>query len=326
MGNSNHFNKTSFDNARLELCRRRFLVGGLAGAGAVALAGLLEQDGVVAAGLAELASRHDPTLPRVSHFAPKAKRIIYIYLEGGPSQMDLFDPKPELNRLHGQPLPASMLENVRFAFIKKESARLMGTPLKFVRYGECGPEPPIGYTLGGKGLFGPFARNCLLARRLVERGVRVVGVFHASWDHHEELDSQLRHCCKMADQPIAALLTDLKQRGLLDETLDVWNSELGRTPLGENRTGENAVVTGRDHHPFAFSMWMAGGGVKGGQVIGETDDIAWGVVRDPVHVHDLQATILHLAGLDHTRLTYRFQGRDFRLTDIAGNVVRAVMG
>lgn len=125
-------------------------------------------------------------------------------------------------------------------------------------------------------------------------------------------------------QPIAALLKDLKRRGLLEDTLVVWNSEFGRTPLGENRNGENSKVTGRDHHPYAFSIWMAGGGVRGGQVIGATDDIAWGAVEDPVHVHDLQATILHLCGLDHTRLTYRLQGRDYRLTDVAGKVVHQV--
>jgi hypothetical protein len=192
-------------------------------------------------------------------------------------------------------------------------------------YGVNRVEPEIKSNLGGKGLFGPFARNCLLARRLVERGVRVVGIFHSSWDHHSALDPQLKHNCLMADQPIAALLKDLKRRGLLEDTLVVWNSEFGRTPLGENRSGAASRVTGRDHHPYAFSIWMAGGGVKGGQVIGETDEIAWGVARDPVHVHDLQATILHLTGLDHTRLTYRFQGRNFRLTDVHGSVVRQVL-
>ncbi len=487
---------------RLALDRRRFLSSGLAGAGAAALSSLLAADGVQAADSAT--SAHDPTLPRLSHIAPTAKRIIYIYLEGGPSQMDLFDPKPVLNKLDGQPLPESMLANVRFAFIKKESARLMATPRKFVRYGECGmemsdllphigscaddiclirsmhtdqfnhlpgqllmncgsaiagrpsigswlayglgsqsrnlpafvslvtvgrgipggsaswssgflpstysgtqfrsdgepvlnlnnpagidnamqrtsiaavndlnrlhlqdvqdselaarisayelafrmqaaapeltdlsgetqatldeygldrKEPPIKSNLGGVGLFGPFARNCLLARRMIERGVRIVGIFHSSWDHHSNLDPQLEHNCRMADQPIAALLKDLKRRGLLDETLVVWNSEFGRTPLGENRTGENSRVTGRDHHPYAFSIWMAGGGVRGGQVIGATDEIAWGVTEDPVHVHDLQATILHLCGLDHTRLTYRFQGRNFRLTDVHGHVIDKV--
>ena len=505
MSHAASFDPARLDQLRLDLCRRRFLVHGLAGAGAAALSSLLEQDGIQAAGPPRGAAVHDPTLPRAPHFAPRAKRIIYIYLEGGPSQMDLFDPKPQLNKLHGQPLPASMLENVRFAFLKKESARLMATPREFVRYGECGMEmsdllprigscaddiclirsmhtdqfnhlpgqlmmncgspiagrpslgswlayglgseardlpafvslvtvgrgipggsaswssgflpstysgtqfrsdgdpvlnlgnpagidadaqrasltaindlnrlhlsevrdselagrigayelafrmqsaapeltdlsgetratldeygveriePTIKSNLGGVGLFGPFARNCLLARRLIERGVRTVGIFHSSWDHHSNLDPQLRHNCLMADQPIAALLKDLKRRGLLDDTLVVWNSEFGRTPLGENREGENSKVTGRDHHPYAFSIWMAGGGVRGGQVIGETDEIAWGVARDPVHVHDLQATILHLCGLDHTRLTYRFQGRNFRLTDVQGNVVRSVL-
>ena len=497
---------TAMEAERLALARRRFLVGGLGGAGAFALSGLLDPASVEGAGSSKKSPpSHDPTLPRPPHFAAKAKRIIYIYLEGGPSQMDLFDPKPELNKLDGKPLPESMLANVRFAFIKKESARLMATPRKFMRYGQCGmemsdllphigscaddlclirsmhtdqfnhlpgqllmntgsaisgrpslgswlsyglgsesrdlpafvslvtvgrgipggsaswssgflpstysgtqfrsdgdpvlnlgnpagidaaaqrasisavndlnrihqrsmrdselaarinayelafrmqsaapeltdlsdetqetldlygidrQEPPIKSNLGGVGLFGPFARNCLLARRMVERGVRVVGIFHSSWDHHSSLDPQLKHNCLMADQPIAALLKDLKRRGMLEDTLVVWNSEFGRTPLGENREGAGSRVTGRDHHPYAFSIWMAGGGVKGGQVIGKTDEIAWGAVEDKVHVHDLQATILHLCGLDHTRLTYRFQGRNFRLTDVHGEVVQKVL-
>lgn len=489
----------------VDLARRRYLMQGLSGAGAFALSSLLELDGVRAADDPIKTSTSDAPAPsRQSHFPGKAKRIIYIYLEGGPSQMDLFDPKPELNRLHGQPLPPSKLESVSFAFLKKESATLMGSPRTFTRYGESGTEisdllphigscaddiclirsmhtnqfnhlpgqlmmncgspiagrpslgswlayglgsesrdlpafvslvtvgrgipggsaswssgflpsvysgtqfrsddtpvlnlanpdgidrstqktsiqaindlnhlhlnemrdsellsrinayelafrmqaaapelsdlsdetqttldeygvdraePKIASNLGGVGLFGPFARNCLLARRMIERGVRVVGIFHASWDHHSSLDPQLKHNCLMADQPIAALLKDLKRRGLLEDTLVVWNSEFGRTPLGENREGKNSKVTGRDHHPYAFSIWMAGGGVKGGQIIGATDDIAWGAIEDPVHVHDLQATILHLCGLDHTRLTYRFQGREFRLTDVGGQVVRKV--
>jgi hypothetical protein len=188
-------------------------------------------------------------------------------------------------------------------------------------YGLDRPEPKfVGSNLGGTGLFGTFARNCLMARRLVERGVRVVQVIHASWDHHSYINPQLAHNCAMADQPIAALIRDLKQRGLLEDTLVVCGSEFGRTALGENRPGAKAV-TGRDHHPNAFSIWLAGGGIKGGQVIGETDDIAWNVTKDPVHVHDLHATLLHLFGFDHTRLTYRFQGRDYRLTDVHGRVV-----
>jgi uncharacterized protein (DUF1501 family) len=154
--------------------------------------------------------------------------------------------------------------------------------------------------------------------------VRFVNLFHASWDHHSNLDQELTFNCRMADQPIAAMLKDLKQRGLLDSTLVVWLSEFGRTPLGENRVGY-ATVTGRDHHPFAFSLWLAGGGVKGGQVIGRTDELGWNVVEDRIHINDLHATILHLFGLDHKRLTYKFQGRDFRLTDVAGNVVTKLL-
>ena len=177
---------------------------------------------------------------------------------------------------------------------------------------------------GGPGQFRAFARNCLVARRLVERGVRFINLYHASWDHHSNLDVELGFNAAMADQPIAALLKDLKQRGLLDSTVVVWGSEFGRTPLGENRKGYQAV-TGRDHHPFAFSLWLAGGGVRGGQVLGQTDELGWNIVQDPVHIHDLHATLLHLFGFDHEKLTYRFQGRDFRLTDVAGHVVPGLL-
>jgi hypothetical protein len=177
---------------------------------------------------------------------------------------------------------------------------------------------------GGKGQYNAFATNCLLARRMIERGVRFVNLYHASWDHHSNLDKELHFNSAMADQPVAALIKDLKQRGLLDSTLVIWMSEFGRTPLGENRGG-STNVTGRDHHPFAFTLWMAGGGVKGGQVIGKSDEIGWGIVEDPVHINDLHATVLHLFGLDHLKLTYRFQGRDFRLTDVAGNVVKKLL-
>lgn len=468
------------------------------GVGGLALTRLLNLDGLLAA-TSTSGGAH------LTHHKPKAKNCIYIYLEGGPSQMDLYDPKPALNRLDGQALPESMLANMRFAFLAKESARIMGTPRTFKPHGQCGmelsdliphigsiaddiclvrsmhtdqfnhvpgqllmntgsaisgrpsigswlsyglgsesknlpefvvlitvgrgvpggsaswssgflpskysgvmfrndgtpvlnlenpakitaamqqrsiegvtalnalrnvevrdpeiesriaayelafrmqtaapelmdlsgeskatldmygldrSEPKIeGENLGGTGLFGTFARNCLMARRLVERGVRVVQVIHASWDHHSRINTQLPHNCAMADQPIAALVKDLKQRGLLEDTLVVCGSEFGRTALGENRPGSNSV-TGRDHHPNAFSIWLAGGGIKGGQVVGETDDIAWNVTKDPVHVHDLHATILHLFGFDHTRLTYRFQGRDYRLTDVHGRVVNQLL-
>ncbi len=459
------------------------------GLGTVALAQLLQDDGL-------LAAPGSNSLTRAPHFAPKAKRCIYLFMEGGPSQMDLFDPKPKLNELDGQAMPESLLEGVKFSFTKKETARLMGSPRTFKKYGQCGMDmsdlvphltehaddiamvrsaycdqfnhlpgqllmltgspfrgaPTLGswlnYGLGsashdlpgyvvmttlGRGLPGgsaswssgflpsnysgalfrnqgspvlnlenppgitpemqarsiaavnelnqqrfsdsgqaeiasrirnyelafrmqsaapelsdlsgespatleayglnrvdktgfesSFARNCLLARRLVERGTRFVTLFLSTWDQHSNLDSELATNTKISDQPVAALLTDLKERGLLDETLVVWGGEFGRTPLGENRSGFK-TVTGRDHHPYSFSLWMAGGGVKGGQVIGKTDEIGWGVEEDPIHVHDLHATILHLFGFDHEELTYRFQGRDFRLTDVHGNVVKKLL-
>jgi hypothetical protein len=177
---------------------------------------------------------------------------------------------------------------------------------------------------GGPETFKTFARNCLLARRMVERGVRFINIHHASWDHHNDLDNDLLFNCRVTDQPVAALLKDLKQRGLLDSTLVVWGSEFGRTPLGDNRPGF-ASVTGRDHHPIAFSVWLAGGGVKGGQIYGATDELGWNITEHPVHINDLHATLLRLFGLEHTKLTYRYQGRDFRLTDVAGNVVAELL-
>lgn len=188
-------------------------------------------------------------------------------------------------------------------------------------YGVGRKEPEINASRGkGGNAWDGFARNCLLARRMVERGVRFINIIHASWDHHSNLDNELTYNAGMADQPVAALIKDLKQRGLLDSTMVVWGSEFGRTPLGENRDGRGAV-TGRDHHPYAFSMFLAGGGMKGGQVYGETDEIGWGVARDPVHPNDFHATILKQFGLDHLKLTHRHQGRDFRLTDVAGEVI-----
>ncbi len=480
--------------------RRDFLTSSSSGIGLAALASLLRDDGLLAA---EAGAAVDPLAPKAPHFAPKARACICIYLEGAPSQLDLFDPKPKLNELHGQKLPDSMTKNVRFAFIQKEGARLLGSPRKFRKYGQCGMDfsdflphlatcaddialvrsmhteafnhhpgqlfmntgvptfgrPSMGSWLtyglgsvsrnlpgyvvltagrgtsggasnwssgflpttyqgvlfrnqgepvlnlnnpagltdemerqtvaalrdlnrqrhrrmgdpeinsriaayelafrmqsaapelidlarespatlamygvgrpdaggsgrgGGRGVYHAFAANCLLARRLVERGVRFVNLYHASWDHHSNLDKELAFNCGMADQPIAALLKDLKQRGLLDSTLVIWASEFGRTPLGENRPGFKSV-SGRDHHPFAFSLWLAGGGVRGGQVLGRTDEIGWNIVEDPIHINDFHATILRLFGLDHLRLTYRFQGRDFRLTDVGGKVVTRLL-
>ena len=156
---------------------------------------------------------------------------------------------------------------------------------------------------------------------MVERGVRFVNIVYASWDHHSNIPKELPYNAGCVDQPIAALIEDLEERGLLDSTMVVWGAEFGRTPLGENRNGKRITGTGRDHHPYSFSMLMAGGGLRGGQVYGKTDEIGWNVVDQRVHVNDLHATMLHQFGLDHLRLTHRFQGRDFRLTDVGGEVI-----
>jgi hypothetical protein len=174
-----------------------------------------------------------------------------------------------------------------------------------------------------------LANNCLLARRLVEAGVRYVQLFDWGWDFHgtgpsEDIRDGLTKKCETMDKPVAALISDLKQRGLLDDTLIIWGGEFGRTPFREGRTASGAQL-GRDHYPDCFTMWMAGGGTRGGTEFGQTDELGFSVVENPVHVHDLQATWMHLLGFDHTRLTYRFQGRDYRLTDVHGNVVQALL-
>jgi uncharacterized protein (DUF1501 family) len=169
-----------------------------------------------------------------------------------------------------------------------------------------------------------FANNCLLARRLIERGVRFVSLLDSGWDHHSDIVGGLRKKCGEIDRAAAALLMDLKQRGLLDETLVVWGGEFGRTPMVQNNAALGNEL-GRDHHPQAFTVWLAGGGIKPGVSLGKTDDLGFNVVEDPVHVHDLQATILHLLGLDHERLTFTFQGRKFRLTDVHGRVISRVL-
>lgn len=489
-----------YRNEALYQTRRRFLSSAGYGVGMAALAQMLAADGVLAADSTS-SSRIDPLAPKTPHFSEKAKACIFIFLEGGPSQIDLWDPKPLLNEMHGKPLPESLTKEVRFAFIKKETAALQGSVRKFAKYGECGMEfsdltphlakcaddmlmvrsmhtdqfnhhpaqltlfcgrpffglptsgawltwglgsesenlpgyvvltsgrgtsggaslwqsgflpsvyagvpfrnqgepvlnltnpsglPPelqragldalkemnsarfgavqdpeinsriASYELafrmqtaapdlidfsqetqqtlerygvgrddgpiktphrgGGKGLYDSFSKNCLLARRLVERGVRFVQINHASWDHHSNLDTELAQNSGMADQPVAALIMDLKERGLLDSTLIVFAGEFGRTPLGENRQGSGGV-TGRDHHPYAFSLWMAGGGVKGGMTYGATDEIGWSITKNPVHINDWHATMLQLFGLNHLKLTHRSNGLDARLTGVAGNVV-----
>lgn len=460
--------------------RRDFLSHAAGGIGALALADLLAADGIPQA---------NPLAPKSPHFAGKAKHVIFMFMEGGPSQYELFDQKPALSKYQGQALPASITKNLKLAFIKP-TATVMGSSFAFRRYGNCGMElsellPQIGscaddlclvrslhtdavnhhpgqlalftghtqfgrptmgawvlYGLGsesqslpgfvvltsGRGtsggasnfasgflpshyqgtvfrnsgdpvlylsnppgitkqsqrlaldligdlnkqrlaatadveiasrmasyelafrmqMAGPelldfskedpkiremygidsedadtrqFAQNCLLARRMVERGVRFVLMMDSSWDDHTELNRKLPKRCAKIDRPTAALLRDLKQRGLLDETLVVWGGEFGRTPMVEMRNTSDPGDAGRDHNPNAFSMWLAGGGIRGGQVVGRTDELGLGIEEDPVHVHDLQATILDRLGFDHTRLTFRLSGRDFRLTDVGGRVI-----
>jgi len=462
--------------------RRSILAGAGLGLGMTAFRSLLADDAVEAGGL--------PGLPRV---AARAKRVIYLFQSGGPSQLDLFDPKPVLAQRHGEELPESVRDGQRLTGMTagQKSFPLAASPYRFAQHGAGGAwfselvphlarvadrlcvvrslvteainhdpaitfmttgaqlagRPSLGawlsYGLGsenrdlpafvamisrgsgrpedqplydrlwGSGflpsrhqgvkfrsqgdpvlhlsnpagidsgrrrdmlddivslnavrreavgdpeidtriaqyelafrmqsavpelvdisseprhvldLYGPdvtrpgsFAANCLLARRLSERGVRFVQLFHMGWDQHTSLPKQLPLQARDVDQAAAALVTDLEERGLLDETLVVWGGEFGRTAYCQGTLTPAAF--GRDHHPRCFTMWLAGGGVKGGHVHGETDDFSYNVAKDPVHVHDLNATILHLLGIDHTRLTYRFQGRHFRLTDVHGTVV-----
>jgi uncharacterized protein (DUF1501 family) len=170
---------------------------------------------------------------------------------------------------------------------------------------------------------GSYAANCILARRLAERGVRFIQLFHRGWDQHGNLPKQIREQCEQTDQPTAALIQDLKQRGMLDETLIVWGGEFGRTVYSQGTLTETNY--GRDHHPRCFAMFLAGGGIKGGVTYGETDDYSYNITRDPVDVHDLHATVLHCLGVDHTRLTFKFQGRHFRLTDVHGRIVKPLL-
>jgi hypothetical protein len=464
------------------LSRRWFLRDCTLGLGGIALGSMLQGEARAAAAKAPV----NPLAPRAPHFAPKAKRVIYMFQAGAPSHLELFDYKPELVKRSGQLPPAELLKDYRAAFIKPNSA-LLGPKYKFAQYGNSGMElgeliPHIGsiaddiclirsmqtdavnhapaqimmnsgnqnfgrpsfgaWTLYGLGsesqdlpgyvvlisakgtsggasnygsgflpnvyggvpfrssgdpvlylsnpkgydaetqrasldainrlntssfgamgdpditariesyemayrlqhsapelsdlssepqhildLYGikdikkpGFARNCLLARRLIERGVRFVQLFHEAWDQHANLTKLLKQNCEDTDQASAALVKDLKARGLLDDTLVVWGGEFGRTPMVQGGSD------GRDHHNRCFSFWLAGGGVKRGHVHGETDDLGFNVVRDPVHVNDLNATLLYLLGFDHKKLTYRVQGLDMRLTGIAGNVVDGILG
>jgi len=242
----------------------------------------------------------------------------------GDQRRDTIEAVNQLNRLHeqrvGDPEIATRIAQYEMAYRMQASVpELM----------EIAKEPAaVHEAYGTQPGRTSFANNCLLARRLLERGVRFVQLYHWGWDSHgtntgDDIVHSLPQRCRETDKASAALVADLKQRGLLDDTLVIWGGEFGRTPLNEARNG--STFLGRDHHPHAFTVWMAGGGLQSGLTIGRTDDIGYRVVEDPVHVHDLQATILHLLGIDHTKLTYRTQGRDFRLTDVHGEVVRKIL-
>jgi hypothetical protein len=463
----------------LQSTRRHFFRDCQLGIGGLALASLMNSN-----------ARADRGILKTPHHQPKAKSVIFLFMAGGPSQLDLFTPKPKLNELSGKPIPQSFIEGKRFAFLKGVP-NVLGTPHRFEKAGQCGMDvsdlmphhrsiaddvcwirsmktdvfnhgpakcfvntgspqfgrPSMGSWLtygigsdsenlpgfvvlqsgprgprGGAALWSsgflptlhqgvPFLKgaapildlksppgvddksqrqfvdsvkelnslrhqsvgdpeiqtriaayetayrmqsaapelmdlsqesketldlygaeigkpsygaNCLLARRLVQRGVRFVQLYHTNWDHHggntENLEKHLPEVCKQVDQASAALVKDLKRLGLLDDTIVIWGGEFGRTPMGEKRES-----VGRDHHIDAYTMWITGGGFKRGLIYGDTDEIGYDVTSKPVHVHDLQATILHQFGIDHTKLTYRYQGRDFRLTDVHGNVVKEIL-
>jgi uncharacterized protein (DUF1501 family) len=476
------------DDGLRDLTRRHFFRQAGFGIGSIALSALLDRE------LRAQEASLNPMAPRRPHFAPRAKNIIYLFMMGAPSQLDLFDEKQKLRQYNDQPVPEEVIKGERFAFIKGVP-KLLGSPYEFRRHGQSGAtvsnllphlttivddcafvksvhtnhfnhapaqvfmntghtivgRPSMGswltYGLGSESsdlpgfvvlisgkidpgagsacwssgflpttyqgvefrskgdpvlcvsnpdgvdreirgntvdtlralnqkhleqtgdpeiatriaayemayrmqssvpelvdvtrepkwiheMYGTepgknsFANNCLLARRLVERGVRFVQLYHRGWDHHgtshaDDIPHGLPELCKQTDQAGVALVKDLKARGMLDDTLVIWGGEFGRTPMNESR-GEGKFM-GRDHHPRAFTMWMAGGGIKPGVTIGATDDLGYTIAQDPVHVHDLHATALHLMGIDHLRLTTKFQGREYRLTDVHGNVVNKLL-
>jgi hypothetical protein len=250
------------------------------------------------------------------HLRSTGDPVLYVRNPGGvglEQQRDVVNAVQQLNRMHqsvvDDPEIATRISQYEMAFRMQTSVpELM----------DLSNEPTKVLDLyGTKGADGSFAANCLLARRLAERGVRFIQLYHRDWDHHGGIKDGLKVIAEEVDRPAAALVTDLKQRGMLDETLVIWGGEFGRTPMAQG--------SGRDHHIKGFSIWLAGGGIQGGITHGATDELGYNAVEDIVHVHDLHATLLLLLGIDHKKLTYRFQGRDFRLTDVHGQVVREIL-
>ena len=266
-----------------------------------------------------------PSMHQGVEFRSKGDPVLFLADPDGvdrAARRRVIDGVSHLNAMHlqdfGDPETATRIEQYELAFRMQASVpELM----------DIGAEPAEVHELyGTQPGKTSFANHCLLARRLVERGVRFVQLFDEGWDHHGSVFANLPGKCRQVDRPIAALLHDLRRRGLLDDTLVVWASEFGRTPMAQTDNGEGKKTkAGRDHHMEAYSMWMAGGGVRGGTVFGQTDELGYAAAENPVHVHDVNATILHLLGIDHERLTFRFQGRDHRLTDVAGNVIGGIL-
>ncbi|HEY2840727.1 MAG TPA: DUF1501 domain-containing protein [Pirellulales bacterium] len=259
-----------------------------------------------------------PTVFQGVPFRGSGDPVLYLSNPAGVDdklQRDSLDAISQMNRLRldavGDPEISTRINSFEMAYRMQSSA-----PELMDLSGESAETLAIYGAVAGKP---SFANNCLLARRLVERGVRFVQLFHEAWDQHGNLKNDLKKNCEDTDRASAALVMDLKQRGLLDDTIVIWGGEFGRTPMMQGGTD------GRDHHPNAFTMWMAGGGFKPGVTVGTTDELGFNAADDPVHIHDLHATLLHLLGFDHTRLTYRFQGRNFRLTDVHGNVVQKLL-
>lgn len=264
-----------------------------------------------------------PTRHQGVRFSPGKDPVLYLSDPAGVTRSqrrEFLDTLGDLNRLtvndYHDPETEARIDQFEMAFRMQaavpELADLSQEPAHvFERYGPESTKP------------GTYAANCILARRLAERGVRFIQLYHRGWDQHNDCPAGIKSQCFDTDQPTAALVSDLKQRGLLEETLVIWGGEFGRTVYSQGVL--NATTYGRDHHPRCYSVWMAGGGIQGGTVYGETDEFSYNIVRDPVHIHDLNATALHLLGIDHLRLTYRFQGRDYRLTDIHGNVVEGLL-
>ncbi len=281
---------------------------------------------VLGAGNSAFGSGFLPTIHQGVEFRSKGDPVLYLSNPDGVSHLDrklVVDAVKDLNRVAfddvGDPEISTRISQYEMAYRMQTSVpELM----------DIKSEPTYIHEMyGTKPGESSFANNCLLARRLVERGVRFVQLFDQGWDHHGGVFENLPKKAKQVDQPIAALLKDLKERGLLEDTLVVWNSEFGRTPMAQGASGDGSKISeaGRDHHKEAYTVWMAGGGTKRGHVYGETDELGYGIAKDPVHVHDFNATVLHLLGVDHERLTFRYQGRQFRLTDVHGEVKKGVL-